>query len=171
MLALTGCDESGITYILIKGSEMSKKEGVEMKMCLSADIRFIRKSLQMGKRYILMKIHILAVVLGLLVLCGQAQNPVGNDDDDGITTLTFLVEYEPEEDHDHIEIGLTVESKGRSLSEALRKAKEVAENIEAVAESFCEQNPHEGLNCDETVDVEDFEIEAEYAKRRKELEF
>lgn len=70
-----------------------------------------------------MKIHILGLLLALLVLTAHGaedRNSAQNDDDDeddedDITSLTFLIEYEPEEDNDLIEIGLTVEAKDRSL--------------------------------------------------------
>lgn len=98
-----------------------------------------------------MKIHILGLLLALLVLTAHSaedRNSAQNDDDDeddedDITSLTFLIEYEPEEDNDLIEIGLTVEAKDRSLKQAIRKASAVVDDITEVAESFC-KTPAEG---------------------------
>ncbi len=59
-----------------------------------------------------MKIHILSLFLTLLLLtskCAEQKSAAeDDDDDDDTTTLTFLIEYEPEEDNDHIEIGITI---------------------------------------------------------------
>lgn len=93
-----------------------------------------------------MKIHILALFLALLLVSayGAEDNSAGkddDDDDDDITTLTFLIEYEPDPDNDYIEIGLTVEAKDRSLKEAINKATSVVDNIESIAEAFCNENP------------------------------
>lgn len=59
-----------------------------------------------------MNIRIFALFLTLLLLtskCAEQKSGVSeSDDDDDTTTLTFLIEYEPEEDNDHIEIGLTI---------------------------------------------------------------
>lgn len=101
-----------------------------------------------------MKVHILAVFLAILFISAYAaEDKNDDDDDDDVTTLTFLVEYEPEPDNDHIDIGLTVEARSSSLKTALQKATEVADEIEAVAEAFCQENPEEGANCEEVVDV------------------
>lgn len=78
-----------------------------------------------------MKIHILSLFLALLLFSAYgAEDTAANkddddDEDDDITTLTFLIEYEPEPDNDYIEIGLTVEAKDRSLKEAINKASAV----------------------------------------------
>ena len=69
-----------------------------------------------------MKIHILALFFTILFLSANAAediNDAADDDDDEITTLTFLVEYEPESDNDHIDIGLTVEVRDSSLKSAI----------------------------------------------------
>ena len=55
-----------------------------------------------------MKILSLTFFLSTLLVFSLAVNDNENDDNDDITTLTFLVEYEPEDDNDLIEIGLTV---------------------------------------------------------------
>lgn len=46
-------------------------------------------------------------------------------------------------------------------------------SITNIAESFCENNKgvDDDYKCDEVVDVSDFEVEADYQKVRKELEF
>lgn len=53
-----------------------------------------------------MKIHILAILLTLSFFSVLAIEDVSsskiNDDDDGIVNLSFLVEYEPDEENDHI---------------------------------------------------------------------
>ena len=122
-----------------------------------------------------MKIHILSLFLTLLLLtahCAEDRSAADDDDEDDedITTLTFLIEYEPEPDNDHIEIGLTVEAKDTSLKSAIQKVTDVVEDIKNLAETFCAENPEEGetLNCEDVVEVEDFEISADYIKRRKE---
>jgi hypothetical protein len=70
-----------------------------------------------------MKIHILALFFTILFLSANAAEDINDaaddDDDDEITTLTFLVEYEPESDNDHIDIGLTVEVRDSSLKSAI----------------------------------------------------
>ena len=124
-----------------------------------------------------MKAHILALLFAMFLLTALAAEDTGkagdddDDDDDDITTLTFLIEYEPEPDNDYIEIGLTVEARGSSLKTAIQKVTQIVNQIENVAETFCEENPEEGANCDEVVDVEDFEISAEYVTKRKEEVF
>lgn len=46
-----------------------------------------------------------------------------------------------------------METRDRSLKKAQKEAEAIIENIEEVAETFCEKNPEEGVNCDEIVDV------------------
>lgn len=104
-----------------------------------------------------MKIHILALFLAFLFVSAYAAEGANNDDDDDddddITTLTFLVEYDPEPDNDFIEIGLTVEARDSSLKSAIDKVTDVVDQIEDIAEAFCEANPEEGVDCDDIVDV------------------
>ena len=100
-----------------------------------------------------MKAHILALLFAMFLLTaiaaeGKPQADADDDDDDDdITTLTFLVQYEPEPDNDYIEIGLTVEARGSSLKSAIQKVTQIVDQIENVAETFCQENPEEGANC------------------------
>lgn len=105
------------------------------------------------KIFITMKAHILALLFAMFLLTaiaaeGKPQADADDDDDDDdITTLTFLVQYEPEPDNDFIEIGLTVEARGSSLKSAIQKVTQIVDQIENVAETFCQENPEEGANC------------------------
>ena len=85
--------------------------------------------------------------------------------------MTFLAEYEDDAENDLIEISLLIEAEARSLKQALSEASQLVASITNIAESFCEDNKEGDVDCDEVVDVSDFEVEVDYQKIRKELEF
>ena len=122
-----------------------------------------------------MNIRIFTLLLALLLISAPvircAEDSKEDDDDDDITTMTFLVEYEDESENDLIEIALLVESEDTSLKTALKEASELVASITNIAEGFCEEHRKDGVDCDEVTDVSDFEVEVDYQKVRKNLEF
>ena len=51
------------------------------------------------------------------------------------------------------------------------EASQLVASISNIAESFCEDNKEDDVDCSEVVDISDFEVEVDYQKVRKELEF
>jgi hypothetical protein len=47
--------------------------------------------------------------------------------------LSFLVEYEDEQEEDYIELGLVVSAEGSSLVEVMNEALKIAEEIKKIA--------------------------------------
>lgn len=68
-----------------------------------------------------MNLHILLFII--LFLAGIA---TANDQQ---TTLTFLVEYEDEQEEDYIELGLVVTAEGTSLVNVMNEALKIAKKI------------------------------------------
>lgn len=74
--------------------------------------------------------------------------------DDEPTRLTYVQEYEVEQEDDFIEVTLEIESESRSLVEALANAKRTAEDVTALANNYCKENAKKGKgDCKEAVDV------------------
>jgi hypothetical protein len=56
------------------------------------------------------------------------------------TTLTYVSEYEVEQEDDFIEVTLEIESESRSLVEALANGKRTAADVAALANNYCKEN-------------------------------
>ena len=70
--------------------------------------------------------------------------------------MTFLVEYEPEEDNDIVEIKILIETEDYSLQEALKKASGLVASVTEAVDSFCNDHADDETDCEQAVDIGDF---------------
>jgi hypothetical protein len=79
---------------------------------------------------------------------------VGASCADEPTRLTYITDYEVEQEDDFIEVTLEIESESRSLVEALANGKRTAADVAALANNYCKENAKKGKgDCKEAVEV------------------
>lgn len=106
-----------------------------------------------------MKIGICGL-LALMMLLGLAVSQ-----GDGVTKLTYFVDYEEEQEEDFIEVQLLIESQSQLLSAALDEAKRTATEVAKIASDSCKQNAKKGKgDCKEAVDVRYYQLSSAIMK-------
>lgn len=82
------------------------------------------------------------------------------------TILTFYIESDVEQAEDYIEMSLTIKEKDTSLKKAIDKVTKKVESIKALFTEYCKKNG--GQDCEERVEVDNFQVEPSYQVVRRE---